>query len=262
MERRRKRQGRPGDPNYDELIDASVNAFVRLDRRAQVAVLILALIVGLVAAAVYYQRHRPPVATSTQGPATQTAPETAPGPPPQASTTASVQLLLGNPSGATADPTNRDNFLLLKPYYALSYNDANGTPNWVSWRVTADDLGNAPRKQVFDSDNTLPSGFKIVAHRDYSNSGFDRGHLCPHSDRAATREMSYATFVMTNIIPQAPNVNQKAWATLENYCRDLVRRGKRLYVISGPQGRGGRGTSGPRETIAGTKVTVPARCWK
>src|SRR4051812_31612173 len=82
-------------------------------------------------------------------------------------------------------PANREIFLLLKPPYALSYNDANGTPNWVSWRVTADDLGNAPRKQVFDSDNALPSGFKIVAHRDYSNSGFDRGHLCPHSDRAA-----------------------------------------------------------------------------
>jgi endonuclease G len=57
-------------------------------------------------------------------------------------------------------------------------------------------------------------------------------------------------------------VNQKAWNQFESYCRDLVRRGNRLYVISGPQGRGGRGTNGPREMIAGTKVTVPARCWK
>jgi endonuclease G len=68
---------------------------------------------------------------------------------------------------------------------------------------------------------------------------------------------------MTNIIPQAPNVNQKAWAQLENYCRDLVRRdGDRLYVVAGPVGRGGRGTAGPRDTIAGDKVVVPAECWK
>jgi len=170
---------------------------------------------------------------------------------------------LGNPSGATPDPTNRDNYLELKPYYALAYNNATGTPNWVSWRVTADDLGDAPRKPLFDADNTLPPGFKVVVHKDYSGSGFDRGHLCPHSDRAATREMSYATFVMTNIIPQAPNVNQKAWAQFENYCRDLVRKGSRLYVIAGPQGQGGRGTNGPRDSIgASGKVTVPARCWK
>jgi endonuclease G len=86
--------------------------------------------------------------------------------------------------------------------------------------------------------------------------------MCPHSDRAATAAMSFATFVMTNIIPQAPNVNQKAWAQLEMYCRDLVRQGQHLYIISGPAGRGGRGSMGSAETIAGTKVTVPAECWK
>jgi len=128
--------------------------------------------------------------------------------------------------------------------------------------VTAADLGDAPRKQVFDADKTLPPGFKVVTHKDYSNSGFDRGHMCPHSDRAATAAMSFATFVMTNIILQAPNVNQKAWAQLEMYCRDLVRRGQHLYIIAGPAGRGGRGSMGSAQTLAGSKVIVPAECWK
>jgi endonuclease G len=74
--------------------------------------------------------------------------------------------------------------------------------------------------------------------------------------------MSFSTFVMTNIIPQAPNVNQKAWQQLEVYCRDLVRDGRHLYVISGPAGRGGRGLMGARDTIARGRVTVPAQCWK
>src|SRR5205823_1835474 len=140
--------------------------------------------------------------------------------------------------------------------------DAAGTPSWGSRRVVASDLGNAPRKQIFDPDSTLAPGFKVVAHRDYSGSGFDRGHMCPHSDRAANEEMSYATFVMTNIIPQAPNVNQKAWAQLETYSRDLAKRGNHLYIVSGPAGQGGRGSKGSAETVGHGKVVVPAECWK
>ena len=39
------------------------------------------------------------------------------------------QLALGNPSGATADPTNPNNYLMMKPQYALSYSRDNGIPN-------------------------------------------------------------------------------------------------------------------------------------
>jgi len=245
----------------DPLVRASVSAFRQLDRRAQVAVLIVLAIAGLIAAVVYYQRTHPRATGPT---ATTQQPQGGPQAAPTGGTTAALSpnLLLGNPSGATADPSNRSNYLMIKPYYALSYNDGAGTPNWVSWRVVSSDLGDAPRKRLFDPDNTLPPTFKVVTQRDYTGSGFDRGHMCPHSDRAATQEMSYATFVMTNIIPQAPNVNQKAWAQLEMYCRDLVRRRNHLYVIAGPNGRGGRGSNGSAESLAGGKVTVPAECWK
>ena len=152
---------------------------------------------------------------------------------------------------------------MAKPYFALSYNDANGTPNWVSWRVTTADFGSAPRKREFDPDPDLPLGFKRIGHRDYTGSGFDRGHMCPHGDRDADPAMTADTFLMTNIIPQAGNVNQKAWANLETYSRDLVsKQGRRLYVVSGPSGRGGRGEKGPADTIGSGKVVVPAECWK
>ena len=70
-------------------------------------------------------------------------------------TAGNPNLLLGIPSGATPDPSNRDDYLMVKPYFVLSYNSDKGIPNWVSWQVTSEDLGNAPRKQVFDSDTTL-----------------------------------------------------------------------------------------------------------
>src|SRR5205085_2484540 len=54
-----------------------------------------------------------------------------------------------------------------------------------------------------------------------------------------------------------------AWSDLEVYCRDLVsRRHKRLYIVCGPQGEGGTGKHGLRNTIGDGRVTVPAYCWK
>lgn len=191
------------------------------------------------------EQHPPPPTDSEIGPADP-----------------SVYLTMGNPSRATDDPANVNNYLMRKPYFALAYNNAAGTPNWVSWSLTDADLGAAPRVDFYP-DTTLAGGFKRVTPRDYSGSGFDRGHMCPHSDRAATPEASKATFVMSNMVPQAPHLNQQAWADFEDYCRTLVKRKPRaLYIVTGPSGQGGEGTNGRAETIAGGKVTVPAKCWK
>src|SRR5207249_579941 len=135
--------------------------------------------------------------------------------------------------------------------------NSKGEPKWVSWQLTEKHLGKAPRKRTFDTDTSLPAGFTQIETGDYTNSGFDRGHMCPHSDRAHNKTMSYATFVMTNIIPQAPNLNREAWDQLEIYGRDFVKEGNHLYIIAGPTGQGGRGSNGFRRTIAHGKVAVP-----
>jgi endonuclease G len=174
----------------------------------------------------------------------------------------SAQMLLGNPSNAAPDASNPDNYLMPKPYFALAYNNSAGEPRWVSWRLCVSDLGSAPRKETFDPDETLPAGFNVVTMRDYDGSGFDRGHMCDHSDRAATLESSYATFVMTNMVPQAPNNNRKCWAQLEDYCRQLARSGDRLYITAGPEGQGGVGSRGSARTLGEHNVVVPASTWK
>jgi endonuclease G len=237
MPRRRSDQD-----DLQPLVDVGVNAFFRLSPPAQVVVAILLLIAGAIAAYFYLRQQH--AALGPDG-------------------TGSPHLVLGNPSNASTDPAVRDNYLMVKPYYALSYNDTKGTPNWVSWRVIQSDLGEAPRKDDFDPDTTLPGGFNVITQQGYNGSGFDRGHMCPHSDRSANIEMSYATFVMTNIIPQAPNVNRKAWEKVEEYCRELVRRDHdRLYIIAGPAGQGGTGSRGTRSTIGQGRVVVPRACWK
>ncbi|CAN5553617.1 DNA/RNA non-specific endonuclease [soil metagenome] len=179
---------------------------------------------------------------------------------PSAVATSSSQMLLGNPSNAGTD---WNNLLLVKPYFVVSYNDSKGEPNWVSWRLTKDDLGDAPRRKKFSTDQTLPEGMRRISEKDYTDSGFDRGHQCPHGDRTKNQEMSYSTFVMSNIVPQTPALNEKAWNMLEIYCRDLVKRDKaRLYIVDGPAGMGATGSRGYRDRLAGDTVVVPAFCWK
>lgn len=171
----------------------------------------------------------------------------------------SPHLLLGKPSAATA--FNANDYLILRPQYALSYNRTKGIPNWVSWQLNQNWLGGLPRSD-FEPDSTLPQGWYQVQPRDYSGSGFDRGHMVPAADRNRTLADNKAVFAMTNIFPQAPDNNQGPWERLENYCRDLVRQGKELYIVAGSAGVGGTGLKGRRTTIATGKVTVPQIIWK
>ena len=166
---------------------------------------------------------------------------------------------MGNPSGAG---TSYSNYLIQKPQYAMSYNSYRGTPNWVSWHLSAAWLGSTPRQDDFRADNSLPSSFYKVVPSDYTGSGFDKGHNCPSADRTLTVTDNSATFLMSNMIPQAPTNNQQTWANLESYCRTLVSQGNELYVIMGQYGKGGTGSNGYVETLASGKITVPNRIWK
>ncbi|MBU3713932.1 MAG: DNA/RNA non-specific endonuclease [Ferruginibacter sp.] len=171
-------------------------------------------------------------------------------------------LLLGNPSSATDNEADFGNYLMKEGYYSLSYNRDRGTPNWVSWHVVYTDFGSFARQNDFRANPNLPETWYKVAATSYSASGFDRGHVCPSSDRTSTLEANSATFLMTNIIPQAPNNNQGPWASLETYCRSLVQAGNELYVIAGVYGEGGVGNSGAATTVDNGKVTVPSNLWK
>ncbi|WP_092738183.1 DNA/RNA non-specific endonuclease [Hymenobacter psychrophilus] len=199
--------------------------------------------------------------------------QTSPPPPPVRPTTgvaasqpAETQpadnLALGNPSGATASLSTPNNYLLARPQYAVGYHARRGTPTWVSWHLSAADRGQAPRQDDFRADPALPRQFYAVSPRSYSGSGFDRGHNCPSADRSRTLDDNSATFLMTNMIPQAANNNQRTWGNLEEWTRAQVERGQEVYIIMGSYGQGGTGLQGFKTTIDEGRVTVPARVWK
>jgi endonuclease G len=174
-------------------------------------------------------------------------------------------LALGNPSGAMTDVAMPNNYLLLKPQYAVSYSRDQGKPNWVSWHLDQSDRGGEDRQDDFRADVTLPEDWYRVTETSYSGSGFDRGHNCPSADRTSTVANNSATFLMTNMMPQAPQNNQQTWAKLENYTRTFLDGGNEVYIICGSYGVGGIG-SNPSGSVTNTldqgRVTVPNRCWK
>ncbi len=181
---------------------------------------------------------------------------------PPAGATRDNNMALGNPSGATTSTTNANNYLMSKTQYTLSYNDSKKTCNWTSWHLSTAWIGTTDRQDDFRADATLPTSWVKVGGTDYSGSGFDRGHMCPSADRTGSVADNSATFLMTNMIPQSPNNNQITWANLENYCRTLINQGNELYIISGPWGQGGTGSSGYKTTISTKGIVVPSYTWK
>lgn len=161
-------------------------------------------------------------------------------------------LALGNPSAATASAP--DNRLIEHPEFALSYNQKNGGPNWVSWHLSQSDRGRSGRGNDFRPDPLLPEAAQIRP-TDYRGSGYDRGHQCPSADRTADKGANSNTFLMSNMLPQTPDLNRQLWRKFEEYCRSQLRGGgNEIYLITGGVGSLAR--------IADDKVNVPASCWK
>jgi endonuclease G len=178
---------------------------------------------------------------------------------------ADVHLTMGNPSNAIDDVNVPNNYLMMKPAYALSYNRGKGTPNWVSWHLDASWYGSLARIDTFRADpKVLPDWYR-VEETDFTSSGFDRGHMCPNADRDNQNRIpiNQETYLMSNMVPQSPDNNQGPWANLEGYLRTLTDAGNEIYIVSGPAGVGGTGSNGGvTTTLANGHVTVPAYTWK
>ena len=163
-------------------------------------------------------------------------------------------LLLGNPSNATGDVANENNYLMIKPQYSLSYNRSRASANWVAWRLDTSWIGTVDRQDDFRPDPDLPTGWYQVTPADYTGSGYDRGHMTPSGDRTRSAVDNSATFLMTNILPQLPANNQGPWNDFENYCRTVAQAGNELYIVSGGAGNIG--------TIGQGRIVVPKVTWK
>lgn len=185
--------------------------------------------------------------------ACESLPAAAPTAAPTAEISQSPHLLLGNPSNSSVHQPN--NYLIERPEYVLAYSRDRKLPHWVSWHLDTDWLGPVPRQDDFRADPSLPAGFYPLEPDAFRNTGYDRGHLVPAADRSRRPQHNSATFLMTNIIPQAPENNRGPWRDLEQYTRDLVYQLRRdVYVVAGAYGQ--------QAAVGEANVAVPGRLWK
>jgi len=74
-------------------------------------------------------------------------------------------------------------------------------------------------------------GYTLPHHRDYTNSGYDRGHMAPNGDFNDSYEHAVMTFFIANIWPQTPSLNRNEWLKTENETRRLAVRYAIVKVI-------------------------------
>ena len=90
--------------------------------------------------------------------------------------------------------------------YVVDFNAERGVARWVAYELLpAETLGEAKRKSSFKRDERVVGS---PVHKDYTHSGFDRGHLKPAADSKSSSECMAASFLMTNVAPQTPQLNR------------------------------------------------------
>lgn len=129
---------------------------------------------------------------------------------------------------------SRSELILERMGYTVSFNAKWNLPNWVAWELNRDKLvERESRNNKFLPDPDLQNG-KAVTTDDYTNSGYDRGHMCPAGDNRWHWRAMQESFYMTNICPQDHNLNRGDWKELEEKCRTWAEQEGSIYIVCGP----------------------------
>ncbi len=124
--------------------------------------------------------------------------------------------------------------LLCYRAFAVLHSAVTRTALWSAEHLTADRVWAAnqlPRQGKFHAEMRLPPAERANLS-DYVRSGFDRGHLSPSGDMA-TPASQQDSFSLANMVPQAPQLNRRLWAAIEEAVRKLTQQDDSLYVVTG-----------------------------
>ncbi|WP_343022639.1 DNA/RNA non-specific endonuclease [Flavobacterium sp. PL12] len=152
-------------------------------------------------------------------------------------------------------PTSTTNQIVNHSYYTLSYNEEFEQAEWVAYELKKSHVQNSNFKRpYFIEDSKVTTG--SADWKNYKNSGYDKGHLCPAGDMAFDQNAYNDTFLTSNISPQDHKFNEGVWNRLEQKVRYWAVKYDGLYVVTG----GVLESSLP--TIGKEKVSVPKYFYK
>ncbi len=152
-------------------------------------------------------------------------------------------------------PTSTTGHIIHHKGYSLSYNEEHEQAEWVAYELKKSHLSNSTFKRpYFEIDKAVTTG--AASWKNYKNSGYDRGHLCPAADRKYTKQAHDETFLTSNISPQEHQFNAGIWNVLEQKTRYWARKYNGVYVVTGGVLRG------RLRTIGAEQVSVPKQFYK
>ncbi len=139
---------------------------------------------------------------------------------------------------------------------SLCYDYGYKASKYVAYTLdgTLVDAVNLDDRPSFYTEEDIPEEYQAL-YSDYTNSGYDRGHLAPDADFDYNEEDLYLVYTLANIIPQTPNVNRYFWTKVEAYERLIAYQLGELTVINGVE------FENP-DVIGNNHVAVPKGFWK
>lgn len=139
--------------------------------------------------------------------------------------------------------------------YLVGYVEEKKAPVWVGYRLFRVNSLQAPKRpEQFVVDGRTRSR---VASSFFTGSGYDRGHLAPNFSIAICygSAAQIQTFLMSNIIPQKPNLNRGIWNHLEQMeIRNYAQKLEEIWVLTGA-------TFEDNKHLA-SGVNIPNACYK
>ena len=114
---------------------------------------------------------------------------------------------------------------------------------------------NIKKRNSFYTEKNLPKKYRSHT-KDYTHSGYDRGHLANDASFDYDEKTVRKTYTMANIIPQAPNVNRKIWIKAEKLERKVAVGLGSVSVLNGVVY-----SSNPLR-IGKNQIAVPNAFWK
>ena len=152
-------------------------------------------------------------------------------------------------------PSSSTNQVVKHQYYTLSYNEVHEQAEWVAYELKKDYIKNNNFKRpFFIEDDKVKTG--SADWRNYKNTKYDKGHLCPAGDMEFALDAYNDTFFTSNISPQVRNFNNGVWNRLEQKVRYWAVKYDGIYVITGGV------LESSLMTIGKEKVSVPKSFYK
>lgn len=118
--------------------------------------------------------------------------------------------------------------------FTVNFNKDNHTPNFVAWELLD---WEAASREVARSDNFWQDkDLEGCPTKDYdfAHTNYQRGHMCPSADQRWSQKAQDDCFSMANMCPQLGDINEKAWANLEDKEREWAQRDGAIWIVCGP----------------------------